>query len=171
MTPQYIWVNRWEEFQTFQVKKGKPWVPPWIKVYHSLLDEPAYIDLTPETRCLLEGIWKLFARTRGTLRKDTRNLSRQLNQRVTKQQLERLNDAGWLDFCSGTVLEERRNAFWNSSGLDVEVDVEEKRTPTPQPVVPTTPQPDLNGLSLLGDEPARNLAAAARQRALEDEPL
>ena len=59
----------------------------------------------------------------------------------------------------------------SKSKLDVDVDVDKEKTPTPQPVVPTTPQPDLNGLARLGDEPARILAAAARQRALEDEPL
>ena len=127
----YIWVNRWDEFQTFQEKKGKPWAPPWIKVYHSLLDQPAYIDLTPETRCLLEGIWKLFARSRGTLRKDTRNLSRQLNQRVTERQLERLNHAGWITFCSGTGLERLRNKFWNCSTLDKKR--QDKNPPLPQP--------------------------------------
>jgi hypothetical protein len=113
MNDLWIWVEKWGEFQTFQEKKGKPWAPPWIKVYHSLLDEPNYIALTPETRSLLEGIWKLFARTRGTLRKDTRNLSRQLNQRVTEQQLQRLNHAGWIPVCAGPVLEIHRRPKQN----------------------------------------------------------
>lgn len=111
----FIWVNRWDEFQTFQKKRGKPWAPPWVKLYVGLLDQPAWIALPPETRSLLVGIWALFARSSGTLTKDTRNLSRQLSQRVTERQLERLNDAGFLDFCSGTVLEQRRSAFWNRS--------------------------------------------------------
>ena len=23
----WIWVNRWDEFQTYQTKRGKPWAP------------------------------------------------------------------------------------------------------------------------------------------------
>jgi hypothetical protein len=125
----YIWVNRWPDFQTFQKKRNKPWAPPWIRTYTKLLDDKAYQDLPPETRSLLHGLWMLFARSRLTLPKDTRHLSRNLHQRVLTQQLDRLNHAGFIDFCSGTVLEQKRNAFWNSSTLEVEVEVEEK-TPT-----------------------------------------
>ena len=121
---QYIWIRRWDEFQTMQKKRGKPWAPPWVKLYLSLLDQPAYIDLSPENRSLLVGLWMLFARTRGTVTKETRKLSRQLHQRVTERQLAALNHDGFIDFCSGTVLEQRRNAFWNSSALEVEVEKE-----------------------------------------------
>lgn len=122
----YIWVNRWEDFQSFQTKRGKPWAPPWVKLHTSILDQPAFLDLTPETRMLLVGIWALFGRTRGTITKDTRRLSQQLAQRVTKRQLERLNHAGFVSFCSGTVLEQRRATFWNRSSLEVEESREEK---------------------------------------------
>lgn len=126
----YIWVNRWEEFQTFQNKRGKPWAPEWIKLYPRLFDNDAFIELPENTRLLLIGLFVLFSRTRGELLVHTRSLSRRLNQRVTKQQLETLSHAGFIDFCSRTVLERRRNAFWNSSVLDVdiEVDREEIRT-------------------------------------------
>ena len=114
----YIWVSGWEEFQTFQKKRGRPWAPPWIKLAPALLDDPDFLELSAETRSLLVGIWMLFARSRGTVTKDTRRLSRQLHQRVTEQQLSSLNHAGFIEFCSGTVLERRRNAFWNRSVLD-----------------------------------------------------
>lgn len=135
MSAEYIWVARWDEFQTFQKKRGKPWAPPWVKLYTRILDEPAYLDLTPETRSLLVGLWALFGRSRGTVTKDTRRLTQQLHQRVTKAQLETLNHAGWITFCSGTVLEQKRNAFWNSSALEVETEEEEEETPSVQPTV------------------------------------
>ena len=138
MSPdQYIWVNKWDEFQSFQKKRGKPWAPPWVKLYTRILDEPAYLDLTPETRSLLVGLWALFGRSRGTVTKDTRRLTQQLHQRVTKAQLESLNHGGWITFCSGTVLEHKRNAFWNSSALEVEVEVEVEEDIEPKAVTST----------------------------------
>jgi hypothetical protein len=124
-------VNRWEEFQSPpQAKRGKAWVPPWIKLYPRLLDDPAFIALSPETRCLLVSLWMLFGRCRGTITKDTRSLSRQLHQRVTERQLDSLNHAGFIGFCSGTVLERRRNAFWNRSNPEVEVEKKEPKAVT-----------------------------------------
>lgn len=132
---EFIWITRWDEFQTFQKKRGKPWAPPWVKLYTRILDEPAYLDLSPETRSLLVGLWALFGRSRGTVAKDTRRLSQQLHQRVTKAQLDSLNHAGWLTFCSGTVLEQKRNAFWNSSALEVDVEEDKDKTRNPNPGV------------------------------------
>lgn len=122
----YIWVSGWEDFQTFQKKRDKPWVPPWIKLAPALLDDPNYLRLSPQTRTLLVGIWMLFARSRGTVTKDTRRLSRQLHQRVTERQLESLNHAGYIEFCSRTVQEQRRDAFWNRSILEVDKKREEQ---------------------------------------------
>jgi len=153
----YIWVTKWEDHQSYSIKRGKPWAPPWIKLYPRLLDDPDFMGLPAETRSLLVGIWALFARSRGTLTKDTRNLSRQLSQRVTERQLERLNHAGFIQFCSGTVREQLWNTFWNSSALEVEVDKEppnprrrggtkpsQKTTPKPpSPTVDQTPDPEL----------------------------
>lgn len=132
---EFIWVHRWDEFQTFQKKRGKPWAPPWFKMYSRILDDAAYLSLTPETRSLLVGIWTLFARSRLTVPKDTRYLSRQLHQKVLTRQLDSLNHAGFITFCSGTVLEQRRNAFWNGSTPEVEVEKEEETPPHPYPAV------------------------------------
>lgn len=128
----YIWITNWDERQTFQKKRGKPWAPPWVKLFTRILDDPEYLELSPETRSLLVGLWALFARSHGTVTKDTRRLSKQLHQRVTEQQLQALNHAGFLVFCSGTVLEQRRSAFWNRSGL------EEKREEEKEPEAVTS---------------------------------
>lgn len=135
----FIWVNKWEERQSFQEKRGKPWAPPWIKLYPHLLDDPEFLDLSAETRSLLVGIWMLFGRSHGTVTKDTRRLSKQLHQRVTEAQLTTLNHAGFLSFCSGTVLEQRRAAFWNRSVL------EEKREEETKPSVSPSTSTSTNG--------------------------
>ena len=137
----YIWVNRWEEFQTFQKKKGKPWAPPWIKLYPQILDDPDFTHLPWQTQLLLLKVFAAFAQTRGRLSADTRELSRRLSQRVTTAQLESLNHAGWITVCSRTVLEQRRNSFWNRSTLEVEVEKEEEKEPVPV----TVPRDDGNG--------------------------
>lgn len=125
----WIWVNKWDEFQSFQKKRGKPWAPPWIKIYPQLLDDYVFVKLPWQTQLVLLKVFMAFAQTRGSLSADTRELSRQLAQRVTAAQLESLNHAGYIDICSGTVLEQRRNVFWNSSNLEEnrrEEDIEEK---------------------------------------------
>lgn len=148
----YIWCSGWEDFQSFQTKRGKPWAPPWIKLAPALLDDPEFLELSAESRSVLVGIWMLFARSRGTLTKDTRRLSRQLHQRVTERQLESLNHAGFIEFCSGTVLERRRNAFWNRSTLE-ENRQEQNTLPNPDPELHNAngahndfPAPDFDGI-------------------------
>lgn len=136
---QYVWVNRWDEYQSFQKKRGKPWAPPWIKIYPALLDDVDFLTLTWQTQLVLLKVFMAFAQTRGRLAADTRELSRQLDQKVTTAQLASLINAGWLDLCSRTVLEQRRNAFWNRSTLEVEEEVEEEKPlPSSNVNVPVT---------------------------------
>lgn len=130
----YIWVGRWEDFQSYTRKRGKPWAPPWIKLYPQLLDDDAFMGLTEQARLLLVGLFMLFSKSRGSITKDTRSLSRKLNQRVTNAQLDSLNHAGFIDFCSGTVREQRWNAFWNCSVLDVDIDGEQEQEDKPKAV-------------------------------------
>jgi hypothetical protein len=129
----YIWVNKWDEFQSFQKKRGKPWAPPWIKIYPQLLDDYDFVGLPWQTQLVLLKVFMAFSQTRGRLSADTRELSRQLAQRVTRAQLDSLSHAGWIELCSRTVLEQRRNAFWNSSALEVEG--EETKPSIPNPAV------------------------------------
>ena len=142
-TDTYIWINRWEEFQTFQQRRGKPWAPPWIRIYPRILDDHTFTDLPEHTQLLLVKLWMVFSTTRQRIPNDTRWLSRRLGQRVTKPQLKLLNHAGYIQVCSGTVLEQRRNLFWNGSALELEVE-EEKKQPTPNPN-PELDQPNGHG--------------------------
>jgi hypothetical protein len=120
----WIWVNRWEEFQSFQVKRGKPWAPPWIRLYPQLLGDDDFLALTESEQLLLLKLFMLFSSQRQVVANDTRSLSRRCGQRVLKRHVDSLNHAGYIDLCSRTVLERRRNAFWNGSILEVEVDIE-----------------------------------------------
>jgi hypothetical protein len=127
----YIWVTRWDDFQTFQKKRGKPWAPPWIRNYIAQLSDDRYLDLTDRQRALLHDLRMVFAMTKGRTRYDHRTISSFRRRRTRYADLEALNHAGFIEFCSGTVLEQKRAAFWNSSGLEVEVEVEEKNPPNP----------------------------------------
>ncbi len=124
MSDLYIWVNRWDEFQSFQKKRGKPWAPPWIKTYTAQLVDNRYLDLTDRQRALLHDLRMIFAMTSGRLRYDTRTISFHRHRRTCDADLEALNHAGLISFCSGTVLEQRRNMFWNRSNPEVEVEVD-----------------------------------------------
>jgi hypothetical protein len=128
----YIWVNRWDEFQTFQIKRGKPWAPPWIRTYTAQLSDERYLDLTDRQRALLHDLRMVFAMTKGRTRCDHRTIGQYRHIRTRYADLEALNHAGFIDICSRTVLERKRNAFWNSSTLEVEVEVEQINPPNPK---------------------------------------
>ena len=114
----YLWMEKWEDFQSLQTKRGKPWTPPWVKTYTSLLHNDDYRNLSGHRRSILHGLWLEFASSRCRLRLDTSSLTQRLGVRVTTADLESLNHAGFLTFCSGTVLEHKRATFWNGSNLE-----------------------------------------------------
>jgi hypothetical protein len=98
----WIIVNHWDTFQHYKDRR-----PPWIKNYTELLDDPDYLRLTVGERSLLHGIWLMYASHHGQLPLDARYLSRQLNIRATSQQLEALNDAGWITLSASKPLANR----------------------------------------------------------------
>lgn len=114
----YLWIVNWEKHQDALRKRGKPWSPPWVKLEPSLLDHDDFNALPAGTQLVFLKLLMLFARARLVLASDPRRLSRQLGVRVTSQQLESLNHAGFIEFCSRTVLEHRRAMFWNRSNLE-----------------------------------------------------
>jgi hypothetical protein len=110
---KYIWVTRWEEFQHYRPdpKRG----PAWIKAYTAQLDDERYLALNDKQRCVLHELRIAFANTRGKLPKDTRFLSRMLAQRVTEPTLQRLNQAGFIEFVSRPSLERRLDLLYSRS--------------------------------------------------------
>lgn len=163
MEGQYIWMNGWERFQTFQTKRGKLWTPPWIKHYTGLLDNPDYIELAPRRRAILHGLWLVMGRCpaggRLVLGSSPAKIGRIIaDDTVRKRDIDALNHAGWVDLCSRTVLEQRWVAFWNCSEQEVELRSreEEPRASTSKEdaaranVVPLpTPTHELNGKALV----------------------
>jgi hypothetical protein len=109
-----IHVRNWEKFQHRDVVRAKAGrAPVWIKLYTELLSDEAFLSLSEHRRLVLICVWLEYARTRARLPLDTRSLSRRLQLRVTKADLEALNHAGFLEFLPAggqqpASLEERR---------------------------------------------------------------
>jgi len=139
----YIWVNRWDEFQTYQEKRGKKWVPPWIKTYPRQLDDERYYKLTDAQKLLLHELRLVFSSASLWVPFDTSWLCRKLGRKVRKDSIEALNHAGLITICSRTVLERFQDAFWNGSTLEVEVDLEVEEEQTDRPNL-TTPNGDID---------------------------
>ena len=136
----YIWVNRWDEFQTYQEKRGKKWVPPWIKTYPRQLDDERYYKLTDAQKLLLHELRLVFSSASLWVPFDTSWLCRKLGRKVRKDSIEALNHAGLITICSRTVLERFQDAFWNGSTLEVELEEEL----THSPPTTTTPSDDID---------------------------
>lgn len=93
---QWIIVRNWERFQHPDVLRTER--PAWIKTHTNLLTDDDWLDLTPNRRALLVGLWMLYAASRGQVLSNTRRLSNLLNQRVLSADLEALNQAGFIEF-------------------------------------------------------------------------
>lgn len=169
----YIWVNNWDHYQRWERKRGRKWRPSWVKLWHSLWDNQDFLDLPIPTRMLLVGLFYAFSMTHGDLPNNTRTLSRILDQRVTNKQLELLNHAGFISFCSRTVREQLWNTFMNGSPLDVDVDVDvdveppyppQKRgnKPSKKNTNTTCPNCDLGGGHHLADCPQVRLPTTVK---------
>ncbi len=114
MTDQlFVWVCRWEDFQHYLPKRDRG--PVWIKDYTAQLDDDRYLSLNAHQRAVLHDIRIAFASARGKLPKDTRKLSNKLSIRVTKPTLEALNDAGFVEFLSREVLDNRLEKLYSRS--------------------------------------------------------
>jgi hypothetical protein len=101
----WIVIPNWDKFQHYKDR-----TPNWVKTYLELLHNDAYLSLTGHCRGVLHGLWLVYASSCGQVTLDTRSLSRQLGLRVTSQQLESLNQAGFIRFRASKplALEKRR---------------------------------------------------------------
>jgi len=98
-----IHIPRWDEYQHYKKRD-----PPWIKTYRSQLDNPDYLDLTFSMRGLLHDLRLLYLATHRKVPFDGAKLARRLGDRVMSAQLERLNDAGFIEVRASTLLDQRR---------------------------------------------------------------
>jgi len=99
---RWIVIRNWDRFQHYRDRH-----PPWIKIYLELLHDHNYLALPPATQALLHKLWLLYANTRRTIPEDTAYISRAVHQRVTKTQLKRLNEAGFIHFSASKPLASR----------------------------------------------------------------
>lgn len=108
----YIWIVRWGDFQHYAPERDR--APAWIKAYTKQLDDDEYRKLTADQRGLLHDLRMTFSRSHGRLATDTRRLCHRLGYRVFTAQLERLNDAGFIEFVSREGLDRRLETFYAS---------------------------------------------------------
>lgn len=109
--PLYIHVRNWDRYQHPDTTRGQTSPAPWIKEYTGQLHDQEYLELTLAERGLLHGIRLEYALSRGRgLPLSTGSLRRQLGQRVTSLQLERLNDAGFIEVSASKMLAPRKHS-------------------------------------------------------------
>jgi hypothetical protein len=129
----WISVRNWRTFQHYDPAKR---IPPWIKNHTELMSRDDYLELNAGARSVLHGIWLEYASSQCRLRFDSVLLGRRLNLRVTKQHLETLVSAGWIDVvASATLAEGYHDASVSRAHVEVEVEEEEDKPPNPNPAV------------------------------------
>ena len=61
----YLKIKNWEKYQHYKDRN-----PPWIKLYHSLLDDYLYGCLQDDSKLLLLSLWLLASRTDNRIPND-----------------------------------------------------------------------------------------------------
>lgn len=92
----------WDRFQHYKDRDVL-----WVKNYTRLMDDDAYLALTPHCTAILHRLWLVYAKSRCELRNDTAMLSRRLSLKVTTTHLRLLNQAGFIAFVASKSLAER----------------------------------------------------------------
>ena len=100
---RWIVIPNWDVFQHYRNRD-----PRWIKDYVDQLDKDEHLALTFAERGLLADVRRLYARRGRALSGDTASLGRALNQRVLEKQLQRLVDAGLIEFSASKPLAQPR---------------------------------------------------------------
>lgn len=101
VSERYIVIPNWDEYQHYKGKER----PRWIKLYPALLHDDRYMELTIGEKATLFGIWLMYASSGRRVAANTASLTRQLGHRVTRETLESLNRAGFIEFSSRDGLE------------------------------------------------------------------
>lgn len=95
MSDRWIVIRHWEDFQAYNDR-----TVPWIRVYAELQHSDQWLQLPAGRRGMLTSLWLEYMMSRCRLPADTRELSRRLNARIRQDDLEALNQAGFLDVLS-----------------------------------------------------------------------
>jgi hypothetical protein len=97
----YIVIPNWDEFQHYKDR-----APAWIKLHLNLLGNDAWLDLSPEDRCVLITIWMLTGRYgNGRVKADYGWIMQQakVGYGPRSRNLERLNHAGFITFSASAL--------------------------------------------------------------------
>jgi hypothetical protein len=151
----WIVIPNWAKFQHYPDNRGII----WVKDYLDQLDRDDYGDLTLAERGLLLDLRKLYARRRGLVRSDTKTLSRALTVRVTQQQLDSLNDAGFIEIVARRPLALRALARRE----------EEERKKTPARTRAKKPVEPGVGANVIPADPVKAIEAMIRNGVIHDE--
>lgn len=103
---RWILIPKWDSSDGFQHYVDRD--PIWIKNYRTLLAKDEYLRLSFHLRGILHSLWLEYAASNRQIRDNTLTLTRRLGQRVTTQDLERLNHAGFIRFSASKPLARRK---------------------------------------------------------------
>jgi hypothetical protein len=112
MTEEWVWISRWEDFQHYQPERDR--APAWIKDYTKQLSDYRYLALTDRQRALLSDLRRSFAVTSGWVPRSVAVISRHRHRQTFRSDLEALNHAGFIEFCSRESLENRLDQLYAS---------------------------------------------------------
>jgi len=101
MSDIWIIVRNWERFQHYKDRR-----PVWIKTYTELTGLDEYRALSLAARGVLHGIWIEYSNARGVIKLGA-SLSQRLGQHVSKQQLDSLVDAGFIELSASRPTTQR----------------------------------------------------------------
>lgn len=149
-----------KNFEAYQHYKDRP--PLWIKLYNTLLDDPAFIALGDAARSHLMLIWLIASRHNNRIPYDSKYIARATHAR-SRIDLQALIDAGWLivvvdgvaapagagDSASRTLADETNSASGPAS-------TEKRRDREEEPLLPpharTTAPTDPGLVEMLGPD-------------------
>ncbi len=92
---EYLAIKNWKEYQHYKKRN-----PPWIKMYHGLLDDYDFDRLADESKLLLMCLFLLACRTDNQIPYDQDWIQRKSTLRL-EIDLAPLFDAGWISIVDG----------------------------------------------------------------------
>lgn len=116
----YIYIPNWDKFQ-----HGHKRDYPWVKLYHNLLGNDAWLDLNPADTKLLVTIWMLCGRYgNGRLRATNGWLCGQA--RTRKGSIIRLEQAGFIEIRASKALDEEQHRGRKRGSTNLSKDTRER---------------------------------------------
>lgn len=103
MNERWIVIPNWDGPDGFQHYKDRD--PIFIKNYRRLLTKEEYLALSFHCRGILHSLWLEYAASNRQISDNTLTLTRRLGQRVVRRDLERLNQAGFIEFALAPCLQ------------------------------------------------------------------